>query len=74
MTNSYGLDAEYFIRLFARELNPDVVRNQNPQDLAASWLALRVPLARKFWPSRSFVRPAPCPDCEPAKGGDGEAV
>ncbi len=34
MTNSYGLDADYFIRLFARELNPDVVRNQNPQDLA----------------------------------------
>lgn len=34
MDNAYGLDAEYFIRLFARELNPDVVRNQTPECLA----------------------------------------
>lgn len=34
MENAYGLDADYFIRLFARELNPDVVRNQTPTCLA----------------------------------------
>lgn len=32
--NLFGLDADYFIRLFARELNPDVVRNQTPDCLA----------------------------------------
>lgn len=34
MNNAFGLDADYFIRLFARELNPDVVRNQTPECLA----------------------------------------
>ncbi len=34
MDNAYGLDADYFIRLFARELSPDVVRNQTPACLA----------------------------------------
>jgi hypothetical protein len=34
MDNQYGLDAEYFNRLFARELAPDVVRNQTPACLA----------------------------------------
>lgn len=34
MNNAYGLDASYFINLFARELNPDVVRNQTPDCLA----------------------------------------
>lgn len=34
MNNQYGLDASYFINLFARELRPDVVRNQTPDCLA----------------------------------------
>lgn len=34
MKNTYGLDADYFNRLFARELTPDVVRNQTPTCLA----------------------------------------
>src|SRR5690606_37222440 len=34
MDNAFGLDADYFIRLLARELNPEVVRNQTPSCLA----------------------------------------
>ncbi|WP_437880868.1 hypothetical protein [Pseudomonas sp. LRF_L74] len=34
MTNPYGLDADYFNRLFARELHPSVVHNQSPDCLA----------------------------------------
>ncbi|PKF72703.1 hypothetical protein CW360_03030 [Pseudomonas fluvialis] len=34
MENAYGLDADYFNRLFARELKPDIVRNQTPTCLA----------------------------------------
>lgn len=37
MNNQYGLDADYFIRLCAREFNPDVIRNQNPEDLARAF-------------------------------------
>lgn len=34
MNNQYGLDADYFTRLCVREFNPDVIRNQRPDDLA----------------------------------------
>ena len=34
MPNEYGLDANYFIRLCDREFSPEVIRNQNPKDLA----------------------------------------
>lgn len=34
MENTHGLDADYFIKLFARELKPDVIRNQTPHCLA----------------------------------------
>lgn len=37
MNNANGLDADYFIRLCAREFNPDVIRNQNPEDLARAF-------------------------------------
>lgn len=37
MNNQYGLDSDYFIRLCAREFNPDVIRNQNPEDLARAF-------------------------------------
>lgn len=37
MNNAHGLDADYFIRLCAREFSPDVIRNQNPQDLARAF-------------------------------------
>ena len=36
-TNAHGLDADYFIKLCAREFNPDVIRNQNPKDLARAF-------------------------------------
>lgn len=36
-TNCYGLDADYFIRLCAREFSPDVIRNQCPADLARAF-------------------------------------
>lgn len=34
MTNEHGLDADYFIKLCAREFNPEVIRHQTPADLA----------------------------------------
>lgn len=34
MTNEHGLDADYFIKLCAREFNPDVIKRQRPADLA----------------------------------------
>lgn len=34
MNNAFGLDADYFNKLFARELNPEVVANQTPECLA----------------------------------------
>lgn len=33
-TNAFGLDVDYFNRLFKRELAPAVVANQTPADLA----------------------------------------
>jgi hypothetical protein len=36
-TNEYGLDADYFIRLCAREFSPEVIRNQRPDDLARAF-------------------------------------
>lgn len=44
MLNQHGLDTDYFIRLCAREFNPDVIRNQRPEDIArafarAAWTA-----------------------------------
>lgn len=36
MPNEYGLDADYFIRLCAREFSPEI-RNQNPKDLARAF-------------------------------------
>lgn len=35
--NQFGLDADYFIRLCAREFNPEVIRNQTPADLARAF-------------------------------------
>lgn len=35
--NQFGLDADYFIRLCAREFNPEVIRNQAPADLARAF-------------------------------------
>lgn len=37
MPNEYGLDVNYFIRLCAREFSPEVIRNQNPKDLARAF-------------------------------------
>ena len=37
MTNQYGLDTDYFIRLCAREFNPDTIRNQRPEDIARAF-------------------------------------
>lgn len=37
MTNEYSLDADYFIKLCAREFTPDVIRNQRPADLARAF-------------------------------------
>lgn len=37
MTNAYGLDADYFIRLCAREFSPAVIRNQTPECLARAF-------------------------------------
>jgi hypothetical protein len=34
MSNEHGLDADYFIKLCAREFNPEVIRRQTPSDLA----------------------------------------
>lgn len=34
MNNEHGLDADFFIKLCAREFNPDVLRRQTPADLA----------------------------------------
>ena len=34
MENAFGLDVDYFNRLFKRELAPSVVANQTPEDLA----------------------------------------
>lgn len=31
MSNEYGLDTDYFIRLCEREFNPDVIRRQRPR-------------------------------------------
>lgn len=37
MNNAHGLDADYFIRLCAREFSPEVIRNQNPEELARAF-------------------------------------
>ena len=35
--NEYGLDADYFIKLCAREFSPEVIRSQRPADLARAF-------------------------------------
>lgn len=37
MNNAHGLDADYFIRLCAREFNPDTIRSQCPEDIARAF-------------------------------------
>lgn len=37
MLNQHGLDTDYFIRLCAREFNPDVIRSQRPEDIARAF-------------------------------------
>lgn len=56
MNNAYGLDADYFIRLFQRELNPDVVRNQNPDDLARVLLRAARTASEKVFSEPEFTQ------------------
>lgn len=55
MNNAYGLDADYFIRLFQRELSPDVIRNQKPDDLARVLLRAARTASEKVFREPEFV-------------------
>lgn len=59
MPNEYGLDADYFIRLCAREFNPEVIRNQNPQDLARAFARAAHTACAEVLQEREFQASAP---------------
>lgn len=58
MNNQYGLDADYFIRLCAREFNPDVIRNQNPEDLARAFARAARTACAEVLAEAEFAAPA----------------
>lgn len=58
-TNCYGLDADYFIRLCAREFSPDVIRNQRPEDLARAFARAARTACADVLGEAEFAAPAP---------------
>lgn len=56
--NEYGLDADYFIKLCAREFSPEVIRSQRPADLARAFARAARTACAEVLDEREFASPA----------------
>jgi hypothetical protein len=72
MPNEYGLDADYFIRLCAREFSPEVIRNQNPKDLARAFARAARTACAEVLQEPEFQMTAARGRKEPPEGIDSE--